>query len=245
MSPLVAQLHRLGLVRESISTSRKQRNIAHSNVLQMSSQEKWRDGVCCNIYEGGTLSGRIPCLIFGNFPLNFRGVDRHVCGDSRPICICCTLPCGLTQRCYIIMLPSNFLSCFACSTHTSQVFAVCYILTFFNIFISCCTLQLICLLSLSVLHFCTGGVFAVFPSPFQHSACIVRCPLHCSALHCIALYCIALSTSPRLPSALLTWLAVGVSVEIFHSLDFANMQLGKGLQGMFWCRCEFPQSFVL
>ena len=38
--------------------------------------------------------------------------------------------------------------------------------------------------SLSVLHFCTGGVFAVFPSPFRHSGCIVRCPLHCIGLHC-------------------------------------------------------------
>ena len=96
--------------------------------------------------------------------------------------------------------------------------------------------------SLSVLHFCTGGVFAVFPSPFRHSGCIVHLSialhctashcivLHCIALHCITLYWIALSTSPRLPSALLTWLAVGVSLEIFHSLDFADLQLGGGHQ---------------
>ena len=58
--------------------------------------------------------------------------------------------------------------------------------------------------SFSVLQFCIRGVFAVFPSPFQHSGFIVRCPLHCIALHCTVSHCIALYCPPLLVSHLLS-----------------------------------------
>ena len=76
---------------------------------------------------------------------------------------------------------------------------------FVTFFTSCGTLHLICLLSLSVLQFCTRGVFAVFPSPFQHSGFIVRCPLHCIALYYIALHCPPLLVSHLLSSLDWPW----------------------------------------
>ena len=105
-------------------------------------------------------------------------------------------------------------------THITSVCNMLHFEFFFNIFTSCGTLQPICLpLRVTLLY--------------RRRVCGVSLSIPAFRLHCplsIALYCIALSTSPRLPSALLTWLAVGVSLEIFHSLDFADLQLGGGHQ---------------
>ena len=78
------------------------------------------------------------------------------------------------------------------------MFATCYILSFFLTFLPV-VVRYSLFVSLSVLHFCTGGVFAVFPSPFRHSGCIVHLSiaLHCTALYCIVFHCIVhLSSSP-------------------------------------------------
>ena len=137
-------------------------------------------------------------------------------------------PIAATLSC---CLPIFFSNLHAVHTHHKCLQHVTF-WVFFNIFTSCGTLQPICLpLRVTLLYrrrVC--GVSLSIPAFRLHCP-----PLHCIALHCIslhriALYCIALSTSPRLPSALLTWLAVGVSLEIFHSLDFADLQLGGGHQ---------------
>ena len=128
---------------------------------------------------------------------------------------------------YFVVWPiaATLQCCFPISFPTlpKQVLAVCYILSFCNIFTSCGTLQLICL------PFCVTVLY-------QRRVCGVSLSIPAFRLHCplsIALYCIALHCPPLFVSHLLSSLdwPWGYPVEIFHSLDFANMQLGGGPQG--------------
>ena len=139
---------------------------------------------------------------------------------------------------YFVVWPiaATLQCCFPISFPTlpKQVLAVCYILSFCNIFTSCGTLQLICL------PFCVTVLYQrrVCGVSLSIPAFRLHCPLSI-ALYCIALHCIVhLSSSPICSPPLI---GRGGLRRNFSFTRFCKYAIGRRPPGVcFGARTDFP-----